>query len=135
MRANSLDAKIEKAVNRIKSTAIMRKDLEKLGGYDQIGRSLRKLVRNRKLLRLGYGVYAKTKISPLSGNIIPAATIDEIGKEVLKKLKKKFSQPLEDAYNKGKSDQVPTGRLFFVEGRMNRKLKYQGKRIYFETSK
>lgn len=135
MRANSLDTKIVKAINRIKSTTIMRKDLEKLGGYDQIGRSLRKLVRNKKLLRLGYGVYAKTKISPLSGNVIPAAPIDAIGKEVLKKLKKKFSQPFEDAYNKGISDQIPTGRLFLVEGRINRKLAYQGKKIYFEPSK
>lgn len=136
MRTSSLSNMIKRTINRKKSNVIMRKDLEKLGGYDQVGRGLRKLVEKKELIRLGYGVYTKTRTSPLTGHVIPSAPIDQIGKEVLKKLNKKVSpSPLEKAYNEGRSEQIPTGSLFFVKGRISRKLSYQGKNIRFAAFK
>lgn len=134
MRTNCLEQKIQGLIEKKRRLVFLRSDFEKFSSdYDQIGRALRKLVKKGKLLRVGYGLYTKTKISKVSGKIIPCAPLQEIGYACLKRLNVPAAQSQsEQAYNLGRSTQVPTGRVIAVKGRITRKIGYNGIPLTFE---
>ncbi len=118
---------------RIKFDVVMREDFKNLSGYDQIGRILRKFVAMGKLIRIGYGLYAKTTLSPLSGKIIPRKSLNALAKEALLRLNVDVQFSTHDqAYNEGRSTQIPTGRVIGVRGRVSRKIGCEGKEVVFE---
>lgn len=137
MRTGCLEEKIQNYIDRKRRYVFLRVDFEEIcPDYDQVGRALKKLVRKGSLLRVGYGLYAKTKKSKVSGNIIPRLTIQEIGRECLKRLKVKTTQSQSvQEYNKGISTQVPTGRVIAVKGRVSRKIGYNGINLTFERNR
>ena len=49
----SLEQRLEKRIARKRGDVFLREDFGDLGGYDQVGRALRKLVRKGQLLKLG----------------------------------------------------------------------------------
>ena len=106
----------------------LRKDFEDLGGYDQVGRVLRKLVEQQELVRIGYGLYAKAKLSITKRQPIPRVGIRPLLREALGRLGVTTApSTAERDYNSGKSTQVPTGRVIGVKGkRISRKIGYNG---------
>lgn len=50
----SLKQQVEQQISRTKQDVFLRADFEQLGGYDQVGRALRELVAEGKLLKIGY---------------------------------------------------------------------------------
>jgi hypothetical protein len=134
VRAGCLEQQIQNFIEQKRRLIFVRSDFEKLSSdYDQIGRAIRKLVKKGKLLKVGYGLYTKTKISRVSGKVIPRATLQEIGYACLKRLNVTAEQSRsEREYNQGKSTQVPTGRVIAVKGRITRKIGYNGIPLTFE---
>lgn len=129
----TLESKIIRRIRRSKASVFVRQDFRDLGGYDQVGRALRQLVAKRILLNLGYGIYARTIKSSISGNTIPEKPLPELAQEALTKLGvQTLSSKAEQSYNEGRSTQVPTGRVIGVRGRVSRKIGYNGKFISFE---
>ena len=129
----TLGYKVFARTARKKYNVFVREDFEDLGGYDQIGRVLRELAREGKLVKIGYGLYAKTKKSALTGAVIPAAPLPALAKEALERLKVEFApSTLELEYNAGRTTQVPTGRQIAVKGRISRKIGYGGAMISYE---
>ncbi len=113
----------------------MRKDFKDLSDYDQVGRALRNIAKDGRLIRLGYGVYAKAKKSSITGELVPVAPLPVLAKEALARLGIKTAPSrLEKDYNAGKTTQVPTGRLIAVRGRVNRKLGYGGAYVSYEPA-
>ena len=111
----------------------MRDDFKDIGGYDQVGRVLKGLVKKGLLINLGYGTYARSKRSSVSGAVVPESPLPELAKALLKKLRIETAQSsAEKAYNSGISTQVPTGRVIGVKGRITRRIGYNGKYISFE---
>jgi hypothetical protein len=95
---------------------------------DQAGRALRKLVSEDKLIKVGFGLYAKSKRSSLNGKIIPVKPLPQLAREGLEKLGVTVvGVNGVDDYNAGNPAQVPTGRVIMVKGRVNRKIGYEGK--------
>lgn len=128
-----IETKIASRISRMKNPVILREDFADLGGYDQVGRALRRLVVRGKIAKVGYGLYAKTKVSPISGQTILTESFPSIAEKALKRLKVKTRPSrVQEAYASGKSTQVPTGRVIAVEGRISRKISYKGNRIYLE---
>lgn len=74
-------------------------------------RALRTLVKEGLLIKIGQGIYAKTKIFS-NGMVALCANIGDLACEALKKLgiKTDKSQYWKD-YNNGISTQIPTGRV------------------------
>ena len=73
------------------------------------------------------------KKSVLSGNVIPEKPLPELAQEVLRKLGIKIiPTKSQQMYNDEKSTQVPTGRVIGVQGRISRKVGYNGKYVFFE---
>lgn len=130
---DTLEGKIAYRVKRSKTPVFVRDDFKDIGGYDQVGRVLRGLVKKDLLINLGYGTYARSKKSHISGAIVPERPLPELAKELLKKLGvKAVPSSAEKAYNSGLSTQVPTGRVIGVNGRIKRRIGYNGRFISFE---
>lgn len=134
MKPETLQTKLQKRIVRKQGDVFLRADFEDLGGYDQVGRVLRELVRKGQLLRLGYGVYARAIKSPLSGKPMPPRGIATVAEAVERLGVKTVPSRLEQDYNAGKTTQVPTGRVIGIQGRLRRKLGYNGITMSFERA-
>jgi len=107
--------------------------LDLSSGRGQVGRVLTKLVAEGTLIKIGHGLYAKSRKSSLSGKVIPEKSLPDLAKEALGKLGVQvLPSSAENAYNSRKSTQVPTGRVIGVKGRVSRKIGYDGKYVTFE---
>ena len=127
--------KVSARIARKKNAVFLREDFEDLGGYDQIGRILRDLTRAGKLIKIGYGLYAKAKISLLTGAVVPVVPLPSLAKEALDRLGfETFPSLYEREYNAGRSTQVPTGRRIAVKGRISRKIGYNGAYVSYEAA-
>ncbi|GAA4315734.1 hypothetical protein GCM10023143_27270 [Compostibacter hankyongensis] len=85
------------------------------------------------LIKIGYGLYAKTKVSTLTGVRLPAAPLPSLAKDALKRLGVKVGPTRAELdYQAGRSNQVPTGRLIGVKKRISRKIGFKEVTIYYE---
>jgi hypothetical protein len=131
----TLSYKISARMARKKDIVFLREDFADLGGYDQVGRILRNLVRDGKIIKIGYGLYAKAKKSSITGEIIPVAPLPTLARAALERLGVEVApSALERDYSAGKTTQVPTGRMIAVKGRINRKIGYGGAYISYESA-
>lgn len=130
-----LEARIAKRIGLKNGAVFLREDFEDLGGYDQVGRGLRRLVAKGYLVKFGYGLYARAARSPLSGAIIPEKNLPALANEALARLKVETApSSFARDYNAGRTTQVPTGRTIAVKGRFSRKIGYDGKYVSFERA-
>ncbi|GJH12622.1 type IV toxin-antitoxin system AbiEi family antitoxin domain-containing protein [Caballeronia novacaledonica] len=87
---------------------ILRAEVAHLGSGAQVGRVLARLVREKKLIRVSMGVYAKTRVNSFTGALTPAATFEEIAADTFRKLGVDVSVGrAAREYNSGKTTQVP----------------------------
>ena len=136
MRNNkTIEGRILARLSRMKSSVILRDDFIDLGGYDQVGRALRRLALKGKIIKIGNGLYAKTKVSSLTGELLPVQTLPTLAREALKRLGVKINPTKAELdYQSGRSTQVPTGRLIGVKKRISRKIGYKGASINYERA-
>jgi hypothetical protein len=106
-----------------------------LGGEDQVLRALRGLVRDGRLVRLGYGVYGRAIVSRLSGEPMLYSSNGFAGavRQVLTKLGVKW-EPTEAelAYNEGRSTQIPVNPVVRIKGRFSRRLRDGNQELMLE---
>jgi len=133
MALNTLKSKVRYRISRSSSSVFTPKDFLDLSGRPQIGRVLAKLVTDEALVKLGYGLYAKTRKSYLTGAVIPTKSLPELAREALIKIGVEVQPSTAvQAYNSGGSQQVPTGRVIAVKGRVSRKISFDGNSIMIE---
>lgn len=126
-RRRTLREKIEARIERKKDDSVfLTREFAGLGGEDQVLRALRGLVRDGKLVRLGYGVYGRAIVSRLSGEALlySPGGFRSASREALTKLGVKW-EPTESerAYNEGRSTQIPFNPVLRVKGRFSRRLR------------
>ncbi|MGA7711357.1 MAG: DUF6088 family protein [Rhizomicrobium sp.] len=126
-RRKTLRAKIEDRIAKKKDDSVfLTREFAGLGGETQVLRALRDLVRDGKLVRLGYGVYGRAIISRLSGEplLYSPGGFRSASREALTKLGVKW-EPTESerAYNEGRSTQIPFNPVLRVKGRFSRRLR------------
>lgn len=106
----------EKMVRSIalrKGEVLLRADFESMGSPSQISRALRELINEGKIIRLGYGVYAKARPSLLSGKPVARVTLEELAQEALQKLGVPVALGrAQEAYAAGKTTQIPVHTTF-----------------------
>jgi hypothetical protein len=101
------------------------REFRDLGGEDQVLRVLRGLVREKRLVRLGYGVYGRAVVSRLTGKPLLYSPNGFLGaaRQALTKLGVSWEPTeAERAYNEGRSTQVPVNPVVRVRGRFSRRL-------------
>lgn len=133
---NTIAQVIASKVKRSKRNVFLRKDFEKLGSYDAVGRALRRNEQEGSLVQIGYGLYAKAEQSPFTGQSSPVIGIKRLASEALTRLgKTTTASSFDDAYNRRRSTQVPTGRTLKVKDRIRRKIGYNGNYVIFERAR
>jgi hypothetical protein len=89
-------------------------------------RALRQLVREKRLVRLGYGVYGRAVVSRLSGEPILFSPNGFLGaaRQAFNKVGVTWeATDAEQSYNEGRSTQVPLNPVVRVKGRFSRRLR------------
>jgi hypothetical protein len=135
MKAETLGNLLLKRVGRKRGDVFLRRDFEDFGGYDQIGRALRALVREGRLVRVGQGLYARVSPSISSGEPIPVRGLATLREALGRVGVETVPTCLERAYNAGQTKQVPTGRVVGVTRRVRRKVGYGGIKLSFERAR
>ena len=131
----TLRERIEARIARKRDDVFLPREFADLGGEAQVLRVLRGLVREGRLVRLGYGVYGRAIQSRLSGEPILYSANGFIGaaRQALTKLGVQWeSTEAERAYNEGRSTQVPVNPLVRVKGRFSRQLRYGNTELVLE---
>lgn len=125
-----------KALERIKqlpSTVVLRKDIKGLGSTRQVSRALKEILDLGKIVKLGYGIYAKPKKSAVTGDQYLPGGFIVVCREALTRLGITWSiSDAEQAYNLGKTQQVPINPPTKLVTRFRRKLSYRDMEIRFE---
>lgn len=112
----------------------LRADFAGLGSSSQVGHALRTLVNSEQLLRIGYGVYARSVKSPISGKSTLPKGLETLIEAVERLGFKPLPTRMQHAYSEGKTTQVPTGRTIAIKGRLRRRLGYNGIYLSFERA-
>lgn len=125
MTKKTLAERIETRIARKKDNVFLPREFADLGGEDQVLRALRTMVRDGQLVRLGYGVYGRAFTSRLSGKPVLLNPNGFVGaaREALTKLGVAWEPTeAEQAYNEGRSTQIPANPVVRVRGRFSRRL-------------
>ena len=135
-QGKTLREKIEGRISRKRGDDVfLPREFRDLGREDQVLRVLRRLVREKRLVRPGYGVCGRAVISRLSGEPILCSPNGFIGaaRQALTKLGVDW-EPTEAelAYNDGRSTQVPVNPVVRVKGRFSRRLRDGNRELVLE---
>jgi len=135
MKPDTIESRLIRRINRKRGNVFLRSDFADLGGYDQVGRALRLLVRKGRLLKIGQGIYTRAEASPFDGTPSPVKGIRVLVAEALYRLGVETTPTrFEQAYNSGQTTQVPSGRVVAVNKRVRRKIGYNGTFVSFERA-
>jgi len=133
--ASSIADIIALRIRRSRRNVFLRADFDGLGSYDAVGRALRQLVRAGRLVQIGYGLYSKAEVSPMTGKPAPIVGIRTLASEAIARLGKSANPSrLDEAYNSGRSTQVPTGRTLTVNAKIRRRIGYDGHYVFLQPS-
>jgi len=131
----TLRGQIASRINSRQEDVFLPREFYDLGGQDQVLRSLRYMVRDGELVKIGYGVYCKAKMSSLTGKPMLFCAGGFIGatRQTLNKLGVQWSpSKAEIDYNERKSTQIPVNNVLKINGRFSRKLKYKSTELVLE---
>jgi hypothetical protein len=134
-KLNIQDRMIRSISNRT-GEVFLRSDFEGMGSQSQISRGLSALVTAGRIVRIGYGVFAKAKVSGISGKPIPRQPLEALTQEALKKLG--VAPQLGKAqteYAKGRSTQIPMQTVFNTgRRRISRKITVGNRTARYENN-
>lgn len=132
---NSLEYKIFESINRKRSNVILRCDFEELGSHSQVTRVFKKLIIGKKLVKIGFGLYAKAFTSKYSNVPLVKGGIDSAFDEALKKLGVRFEMgSAEEEYIAGLTTQIPAKKVIRLKSRCRRQIGYGKARLIFENN-
>ena len=138
MRVKYQDSIEYKALTRLKSirgSVVLRKDFNDLGSYRQISRAITKLIDEKKLVKIGAGIYAKAYLSKYSSTPIIKNGVDTTLRSALKRLGVTYEPgSAEKEYNEGKTTQVPVRNIVRLKTRCRRRLGYKNSELIFEKN-
>lgn len=105
---------------------VLRTDVEALGGARQVSRGLKALQEDGDLIKIGFGVYVKTRMSSYIADPMISIGFTEACLETLDRLKVEWEPgtAIKD-YNAGRTQQVPARFPVRLKSRFRRKLFYQ----------
>lgn len=113
----------------------MRGDFKSMGSQSQLSRVLKDLISEGKIIRLGYGIYAKARPSVLSGKPVPRVTLAELAQEALIKMgvEPKLGSA-QAAYAAGRTPDVPVHTAFNTgKRRITRKITVGIRTVRYEN--
>jgi hypothetical protein len=103
-REPTLRERVETRIAERPDDAFLTREFRDLGGERQLLRALRELTEDGRLIRLGYGVYGRAEISPLTKQpMLSGDGFGTVSRQVLDKLGVPWEPTqAERAYNEGR---------------------------------
>lgn len=118
--------KVLKRINALEGDVILRSDVSNIADPRQISRALERLVKDGHLAKLGYGVYAKLVRSELAKATYLKEGVLPTMRAALNRLNIRWEPSLEEqAYEAGKSTQIPVNPSTKLKDRFRRQLRYR----------
>lgn len=130
-----LEERLIRSVRKRAGNVVLRADVAKLGSASQLSEALRALQKRGLLVRIGTGIYAKTRVSSATGAVIPAGSLESLSQEALQRLGVRVSaSKIAAEYNAGRTTQLP-GKLVVNTGkrRIQRSITVSGRRLAYEN--
>lgn len=130
-----LQERMLRSIKQRAGNVIIRAELAGMGSASQVTHALQALRKQGALVRIGTGVYAKTRKSSVTGTTIPAGSLETLATETLKKLGVEvMAGKAAAAYNSGKTTQLP-GTFVVNTGsrRISRKITVGGRTVAYEN--
>ncbi len=131
-----LQERMLRSIQQRVGNIILRTEVARMGSPTQVTEVLRLLQNKGVIVRIGRGIYAKTRKSSITGAIIPAGSLETLATEALRKLGVMVGAgAAADAYNSGETTQLPgafvanTGRR-----RISRKIEVGGRSVAYENN-
>jgi hypothetical protein len=134
-RRQTLRERVENRIAERRDDAFLTREFRDLADERQVQRALRELTDAGKLIRLGYGVYGRAEMSPITHQpMLSGDGFGPVAHQVLDKLKVRWEPTsAERAYNEGRTTQVPmTPRVRLRGSRFSRKLRYKTMELSIE---
>lgn len=130
---NSIEYKLRERLAQQAGEIVLRDDVKDLGSYRQLSRAVNKLLHNKELIKIGFGVYAKARPSEYINEAILRKPLDAVMMEALDRLGVdwELGQALQD-YNAGRTQQVPAKFIVRLKSRLRRKLGSGKRQVVFE---
>lgn len=130
---DSLKYKLSKFIAAISSNVVLRADITDLGGYRQVSRALKALLKEKQLIKIGFGIYAKGYSSKYSEKPLIKGGVDTALREALNRLNIAWEPgSAEKTYNTKKTTQVPVYNIVKLKNRCRRKIGYGKNKLIFE---
>jgi hypothetical protein len=122
----SITFKVLKRVERLPGDVVLRSDIADMADSRQISRVLARLVKDGRLTKLGYGVYAKLAKSELTQTTYLKAGVLPTMRAALNRLNIRW-EPSQDEkdYQVGRSTQIPVNPTTKLKDRFRRQLRYR----------
>ncbi len=131
----SIEYKALLRLKKIRGTVVLRKDFNDLGSYRQISRALKKIIAEKKLVKISAGIYAKTYSSKYTNTPLIKNGADPTLRSALKRLNIEYEPgSAEKAYNEGKTTQVPIRNIVRLKNRCRRRIGYKNSKLIFERN-
>lgn len=132
---NSLEYKILERINRKRSNVILRRDFRELGSHSQVTRVFKNLINGKKLVKIGFGIYAKAHTSKYSDVPLVKGGINSAFDEALRKLGVHFEKgSAEQEYAAGLTTQIPAKKVIRLKSRCRRQIGHGKARLIFENN-
>lgn len=131
MQAATTQVRIESSISSSLEVVFLRREFNRFGGYDQVGRALRCMIAKGLLVKAGYGIYVKARKSSLTSNPVPVEPLASIGAVALAKLgvDARPSSAAAD-YAAGRTTQMPMADALCIgKARVSRKIGFGSKSL------
>lgn len=136
MKNSPLKQKIALRLKRSKNEVFLRSDFADLGGYDQVGRALKQLVDEGRLVRIGKGLYTRARPSAVTGKptIAVPGGFKAASRAALSRLGYQWEPDVaEQRYNQDETTQISASAGVIVQGRLNRKIVFGNQSLQYQT--
>ena len=129
----SITFSVLKRIERLSGDIVLRSDITDLADARQVSRALNRLVKTGKLVKLGYGVYAKLARSEIAGVTYLNEGVLPTMRAALTRLNVRWeTSPAEQDYQAGRSTQIPVNPTTKLKDRFRRQLRYRNMELIRE---
>ncbi len=124
------------SIARSKSDVFLRDYFDRFGSPSRVTRAIQELIKEGRIIRLGYGVYAKARPSSITGNPIPKKPLESLAEDALTALGVKFEIGKARAdYAAGRTTQIPVAVVFRpLNNRIQRKISVGNREVIYERN-